>query len=81
MHSQNSETNWRHLRKSDRSAIRDGLSPDLTIALKQARHDGFVAPSDGIQFGPLISLYVLHFSADERFVTFGVNSVSAKLHH
>jgi len=81
MHSQNSETNWRHLRKSGRSAIRDGLSPDFAIALKHAHHDGFVAPSDGIQLGPLISLHVPYFSADERFINFGVNAVPAKLYH
>ena len=38
---------------------------------------GFVAPSDCIQLGHLISVHVPRFSADEHFV---VNAVPAKLH-
>ena len=41
---------------------------------------GFVAPSDCIQLGHLISVHVPRFSADERFVNLGVNAVPVKLH-
>jgi len=41
---------------------------------------GFVAPSDCIQLGHLISVHVPRFSADEHFVNLGVNAVPVKLH-